>query len=217
MKIIRILLCLLILLSLAGCSTPRIFRGKETLKANDSIVQLETSKNSITQDAQEIRARSETIVQTASKLDTVSKDIVALQNTIAEQQDEVNSLSSKIYVVGIALCVIVMGIGVMLGIYVSLKLGIAVAMMGGVTAAVAYVVATYAWLFGLLALAIILAVIGYACYLLYDHKHIIDDLIKSFEIQKDKHWQDSTKKEIDLIQSKKTKKAIKDIKLKHRM
>jgi len=106
--------------------------------------------------------------------------------------------------------------GIAMVVFGVRSFGVSLVTIGILTVALCYAFIVYSTIIALTALSLVLAVLIYACYVLYKNRNSIKELITSAEIMKNKEWNDETKKEINDIQSTKTKLIVAEEKIMNR-
>lgn len=141
-----------------------------------------------------------------SIIDAQEKKIRDYENGSKKQQQRIWMGVASLSAIGLVL-------GIFLSIYVSAKAGVGLVVGSIVLAPIAYFMAANSAIVSLSGGAIFLLFIGYLIYYLAKNRKALTESIISFELLKYKNWDESTKKEISIVQSDSTKKIISDIKL----
>jgi hypothetical protein len=142
------------------------------------------------------------------------KNISALLEKQKELELQIESLHKGLLYKILTICILIAICGIPLAIYVSPKLGIGVGLCGTIGASLCIFLIKYLMpiAIGVGISVIVAGIIALVIHL--KNKKALTEVVKSFQFQKDKVWEDEQKAVISLLQSPETKKVVEDIKAK---
>lgn len=179
---------------------------KETLEAKPE-------KREIREDATAINEHAAQAVKLVETLQNQSGIIESLEDKVKDLEEERKQATLKIWVMLSYLS----GLGVSLGILITcfkfLKQGIPLTMANLILGCCCYAMQTWAWLFGIVIVILILITVFYiACYGWRNRKYFLDTVFSFDKVKKETEWTDKQKLAVTKMQSDATRKAVKAVK-----
>lgn len=154
----------------------------------------------------------------------LSKTNAVYVKDIEKLKSDANAKAQKILMIVLSICCVMLIGGVLLSVYGQPKVGIPLAIGAIGCFSIAYFMAAYTWLIGIVGGVFILGIIVYSISYIYTHKKSLIESMISFETVKSelkkvvdsKTWE-NVKDTVNNIQSPTTQKIIKNLKFDERI
>ncbi len=221
------------ILATVGCSTPQIVSPLkndilEIKKSANTIID-ETNKEKripvIQNEAKHIVTRADSsLMQTQNienevenaRLAVEASDLKVkeLEKEIVEMNENHIKKAKSVFVWLSVLGSISIIAGIAMVVFGVRSFGASLVAIGILTVALCYAFIVYSTIIALTALSMVLAILIYACYVLYKNRNAIKELVTSAEIMKKNNWDETTKNKVNEIQSQDTKLMVSEMKIK---
>lgn len=166
----------------------------------------------------QIESLQKYVKDATAQIKELSKTNSEYVDQIQKYENDAKAKNQRIWMFVISICALLLIAGVLISIYVNPKTGIPLIVAAITCSSIAYFMAQYAWIIGLIGGLFFLGIIVYAIYYIYVHKKALVESITSLELLKNAKGEWNTiKQNVKNIQSPTTQKIVSSIKYDERI